>query len=186
MSDIGKNDRPKPDDCGKYRPTREFSHFDELIDNVPYMLMVLVGSVLLFRTFGETGWRWAAALLYVAYGVAGAFWIIIFVCPYCHFYGTRSCPCGYGQIAKRVVPAKDGSLFAQKFRKHVPVIVPLWIIPVAAGVFSLIRGFSWISLSILLIFAIDAFVILPVISRRYGCAHCDQKNECPWMKHDTH
>jgi hypothetical protein len=169
-------------DCSQYRPVREFSHFQEFIDNLPYVLMVLIGSVVVFLSWSGPQWRMIAALLYFAYGVAGAFWIILFVCPYCHFYETRSCPCGYGQIAARLVPSKDGSRFKEKFRKHIPVIVPLWILPAVAGVLCLVRGFSWGFLSLLLIFTMDSFVILPILSRQYGCAHCDQKDECPWMK----
>jgi hypothetical protein len=30
-------------------------------------------------------------------------------------------------------------------------------------------------------FALNSFIILPLISRKYGCAHCPQRDECPWM-----
>jgi len=172
-------------DCGQYRPVREFSHLEEFIDNLPYILMALIGSVVVFLSFSGPQWRMIAALLYFAYGLVGAFWVIVFICPYCHFYGTRSCPCGYGQIAARLVSSKDGNQFTKKFRKNIPVIVPLWIIPVLAGVLCLVRGFSWGFLSLLLIFILDSFVILPILSRQYGCAHCDQQDECPWMRSKT-
>jgi hypothetical protein len=65
------------------------------------------------------------------------------------------------------------------------VIVPLWIIPVVAGIIFLLHNFSLILLSLVVLFAIDAFVILPLLSRRYGCAHCPQKDTCPWMRKET-
>jgi hypothetical protein len=31
------------------------------------------------------------------------------------------------------------------------------------------------------VFAVDAFIILPVLSRKHGCVECPQKDDCPWM-----
>jgi hypothetical protein len=167
--------------CKKYRELKEYSNLQTLIDNIPYILMTIFGAIIFIVGFEMSLLGWIFGGLFVLYGILGAFWIIIFVCPYCHYYDTKACPCGYGQIAGKFLMQKDGDLFFKKFKKHIPVLVPLWIIPVIVSVWSLITGFSWLMVILLVIFAIDSFVILPLISRRYGCAHCPQKDTCPWM-----
>ena len=176
------NTADRGNDCGKIQDVREYSHLHELIDNIPYMIMTILGAVIFFTSIGST-WRWIAAGLYVLYGISGTFWIIIFVCPYCHYYDTRLCPCGYGQIAAKIRPKRDDSLFTQKYKRHIPVIVPLWIAPVIAGIIALALNFSLWTLALIAIFAVNSFVILPLLSRKYGCAHCPQKDQCPWMQH---
>ena len=53
-------------------------------------------------------WALAAAGAYIAYGIAGVLWIMIFVCPHCDHYATRRCPCGYGVISARLVGKGEG------------------------------------------------------------------------------
>ncbi|MBN2577544.1 MAG: hypothetical protein JXB10_00950 [Pirellulales bacterium] len=168
--------------CPQLRPRREYTLFQELADNIPYLLMTGLGAGILLAGGGGSGWGFAAAALYVFYALAGAVWIMVFVCPYCQFHGTRSCPCGYGRLAARLRAKNPENRFARQFRRHIPVIVPLWFIPPAAGGVFLVRDFSLKIIGLLVLFVIDAFVILPLVSRKYGCAECPQKRECPWMK----
>jgi hypothetical protein len=163
---------PESQNCDRHQRIREYSHLQEVADNVPYLLMGLLGAAIL-----AVAWGWQAATGYFAYCVAGTVWIIFFVCPHCQYYATRSCPCGYGQIAARWVARKSENQFARQFRRHIPVIVPLWIIPVVAAVMS----YNRLILVLLAAFMVDAFVVLPLMSRLYGCGHCPQKADCPWM-----
>ena len=101
-------------------------------------------------------------------------------------YNSRKCPCGYGVISGKLRNRGDHSLFREKFRKHIPVIVPLWFIPSAAGVLYLISEYSHIMLVLLILFCIQAFLILPLYSKYHGCRDCPQKEECSWMKQQTH
>lgn len=167
--------------CKKYRTPHEYSNLQTFIDNLPYIMMVILGAVIFITGLKMSVLGWTAFVLFILYGIVGAFWIIVFVCPYCHYYDTRACPCGYGQIAGKLLPKKDGDLFMEKFKKHIFVLIPLWIIPILAGLLFLISSFSWLMLALIIVFAIDSFIILPLISRRYGCAHCPQKDTCPWM-----
>lgn len=181
-----KNKAPDPASCDKHQAIQEYSHLQEIVDNLPYTLMVLLGAVIFRTGFGSGVLGWGTAALYVVYGILGAFWIILFVCPYCHYYDTSSCPCGYGQISAKLRRKRDDSRFITKFRKHIPVIVPLWIIPVVAGVIFLIDGFSAWRLVLLIAFVVNSFILLPLVSTKYGCAHCPQRDVCPWMKHKGH
>ena len=93
---------------------REYSTRQTLIANVPYVAMVLIGAATILLGFGTSPSALAGAVAYVAYGLAGAVWIMVFVCPFCHFYDTRLCPCGYGQIAVKLRAKRDGDLFANR------------------------------------------------------------------------
>ena len=174
--------------------SRQYSHIQELINNLPYIAMIALGTVVLFLSISAALWRWVAAAAYLIYGIAGVFWIILFLCPFCRYYDTRSCPCGYGQIAVRLRRRKNSKLktqnsklwmadcFDKKFKKHIPVIVPLWFIPVLVGVIALIGAISFGLLALVIVFAVDAFVLLPLLSTKHGCKECPQRDTCPWMK----
>ena len=176
-----KNERLDPASCDKHQAIQEYSHLQEFINNLPYLVMVVLGTIIFHIGFERGFWSWGAAGLYFLYGIVGAFWIIICVCPYCHYFGTSSCPCGYGQISAALLNRKDDSLFSKKFKKHIPVIVPLWVAPAIAGVIFLAVDFSPLMLALLAAFVLDSFLILPLTSTKHGCTHCPQRDECPWM-----
>ena len=110
------------------------------IANIPYFGMIFQGAVTIAYASSFSSWGVAGACGYLLYGIVGSFWIMIFVCPYCHFYATKGCPCGYGMISERMVSKGDRECFAQKFKHHIPVIIPLWIIPVVYGGLGLNRS----------------------------------------------
>ena len=169
-------------DCEKYRPPRDYSHTHEFIDNLPYMIMTTLGAAILIPGIGLNFLGLLAGVGFILYGVAGTLWFIIFICPYCHFYGTRLCPCGYGQIAVRFRKKAPIEQFKEKFNRNIPVIFPMWFIPVIVGAYFLWMDFTPLMLVLVVGFCIDSFVVLPLVSRIYGCAHCEQKDDCPWMK----
>lgn len=168
---------PLPDACR----TGGVSRTRALIDNLPYAIMILCGAAVFWIGPGGSAWRWATAVVYAVYGVVGAFWIMFFVCPYCHFYDTRLCPCGYGRIAARLRPRQETGQFARQFRQHIPVIVPLWFLPLIVAGIGLAREFTWFLLGLAIAFAVNSFLVLPLVSRKYGCKTCPQKDGCPWM-----
>ena len=167
--------------CTYSHVERHYSHAQEFINNLPYITMIALGAVVLAAAFGRSALGWTLTSLYVAYGIVGALWIIVFLCPYCRYYGTRSCPCGYGSIAARLRDRKPGNRFNEKFKQHIPVIVPLWFIPAIAALPFLVKGFSWFLLVMAVLFALDAFLVLPLVSTKHGCKDCPQRDSCPWM-----
>ncbi|MBN1808793.1 MAG: hypothetical protein JW909_06960 [Planctomycetes bacterium] len=160
---------------------KTYTRWEVLAANIPYVLMMFLGALLFVIGLNMSAWGWITAAAYFLGGILGAFWIMYFLCPYCAYYDTESCPCGYGGIAARLRPRASVECFADKFKVHIPVIVPLWFIPPVAGIIMLVVKFSVTTLVILLAFAADAFVILPLFSTRHGCAECPQKDSCPWM-----
>jgi len=159
----------------------EYTHRETLVANLPYAAMVLLGAAAVAWAFSPSPWALAAGAGYLAYGLGGALWIMVFMCPYCAYYATRACPCGYGTISARLARKGERECFSDQFKKHIPVIVPLWLIPVACGGWSLWRSFSWDLAGLVAAFAINSYVILPLVSKRHGCADCPQKDGCPWM-----
>jgi hypothetical protein len=160
---------------------REYSRTQTAIANLPYAVMLLTGAAVIARGFDFSAWAMAGAAGYAAYGVGGSVWIMVFICRYCGYYGTRGCPCGYGLWAARLVRKGGQECFATKFKRHIPVIVPLWLIPAACGVVALGRGFAPGLAWLLGGFVLHSFVILPLVSRRHACSECPQKDDCPWM-----
>jgi hypothetical protein len=176
--------QPVPDNNDKAdEPMRQYSPAQELINNAAYIVMILLGTAILIFSYDVSAWGWISAIAYLAYGIAGAVWIMVFVCPYCRYFDTRSCPCGYGHIASRFCSKITIECFDEKFKKHIPVIVPLWFIPIIAGIIPLIRSFSLPLLILLVVFSVNAFIILPLVSTKHGCKECPQKATCPWMKY---
>jgi len=163
-------------------PARTYTGAETLLHNLPYILMTIVGAVVLFLALRGMALAGVAAGGYVLYGLVGALWIMVFVCPFCRFWGTDACPCGYGKVAARLRERQPGDRFNEKFKKHIPVIVPLWFLPLIAAVPALVRGFTWGLLILTVVFVVDAFVILPLFSARHGCRDCPQRESCPWMK----
>ena len=177
-----RNDTSKDGiNCEKYRPFEQLSYARQFMANLPYLTMTVLGALIFLTGFGSSFRGWIAAGLYIIYGISGTVWIILFVCPYCSYYDTRACPCGYGKIAAKVRPKKNENRFVEKFKKHIPFIAPLWIIPVAAAGIFLTQGFSFLLVVLIVIFSINSYVILPLLSKKYSCPHCPQKETCPWM-----
>ena len=169
------------ENCDKYRPDKEYSWIEVLLDNLPYIFMGIIGAAINIYIFKFTVAGFAFSSLYVAYCVIGALWIMIFVCPYCHYFNTKFCPCGYGIISAKFREKNPEPNFSEKFKKHIPVIVPLWIIPLIEGIVFLIRDFNVTLLILVIAFSVNSYAILPLLARIYGCGHCPQKNDCPWM-----
>jgi len=160
---------------------REYTKSEIAIANIPYVAMILMGAVTIACAHGLSVFGLAVACGYLAYGVIGALWIMFFVCPYCRYYATTGCPCGYGTLSAKIVKKGDRDCFSEKFKRHIPVIIPLWIIPAVWGGIKLWQSPSWWLLLLVLAFAVESWVILPIVSKKHGCVECPQKDQCPWM-----
>ena len=110
----------------------KYTTSETIVANAPYAAMILLGSGTIGFGFGITPWALAGAAAYFVYGVDGAFWIMVFVCPYCAYYATRGCPCGSGMISSRLVRKGDRDCFAEKFKRHIPVVAPFHVWPYAS------------------------------------------------------
>ena len=145
------------------------------LDNVPTAVMFGLGAALL----APLGWIFAALFLgYCALSIV-LFWGRI--CPYCHHFDTKACPCGYGIIAPRLFRRKTGRDFKQVFRRNIAIMFPCWFVPFGAGVYLLYSKFSGGTLVLFSTFCLVGFVAIPLIAKFVGCRNCDIKDDCPWM-----
>ncbi len=161
---------------------REYTRIQTAVANLPYAAMLGLGAMLIARAFRFSAWAWLGGVGYLAYGITGSIWIMVHICAYCGYYGTRGCPCGYGTLAARFVRKAQPECFAVKFRRHIPVIVPLWLIPAGCGAWGLSRGDAGGLVALLAVFVVNSYLILPLVSRRHACSECPQKDTCPWMR----
>ena len=160
---------------------REYTRSQTIVANLPYGAMVVLGTATIAFACGFSARALVAAGGYFAYGIIGALWVMAFVCPYCAHYATRECPCGYGIMSASLVAKGDRISFPEKFRRHIPVIIPLWLIPVAFGGIAAWYSFSWWLIVLISGFVIESWVILPIVSRSHACVGCPQEASCPWM-----
>ena len=146
-----------------------------VLDNAPTAILFVLGAALL----APLGRLFAA--LFLAYCALA---IVLFwrrICPSCHHFGTRACPCGYGVIASRFFRRRPGRDFKQVFRRNIAIMFPCWFVPLGPGVWLLYSRFSTGSLVLLCAFCFVGFVAIPLIAKLVGCRNCGLKNDCPWM-----
>jgi len=158
----------------------EYSTLHAMLENLPYAVMLLLGATIIGLAFRAHVWAWLLAVGFILYGMAGSLWIIVALCPHCPSYGQTSCPCGYGMVSARLRPKGDAAHFTRKFRQTIPTIVPLWVAPVAIAAVALIKSFDLPMAILASVFVIDAYVLLPWLSRGHGCKDCPQRDLCPW------
>jgi hypothetical protein len=167
----------------RYKPKvmRDYTNREIATANLPYAVMILLGAATIAAGFRGTPWAMAGALAYAFSGVGGAIWIMVRVCPYCVYFGTRGCPCGYGTVSARLVKKAERECFSRQFKRHIPVIVPLWLIPPAVGALALAHSFRGWLLALTVVFVLNSYVLLPLLARRHSCGECPQREACPWM-----
>ena len=160
-----------PVDCSREVPT-----WLVLLDNLPTVGMFYLGSLLVMMVW------WPLAFVFYGYCALSIvlFWGLI--CPYCHHYDTKACPCGYGIIAPRFFKFKGAENFNRVFKSRIAVVFPAWIIPPVATIYLLIMDHTSVTVwCIFAAYAIIGFILIPAISKFVGCRNCEIKDQCPWM-----
>ncbi len=120
-------------------------------------------------------------LAYILYCLFSTLWFMKFICAYCPHYGKEKCPSSYSKIAAKLFKKGNPAEFNTMFRTHIGIVFPSWIIPVIAAIYLLLYEFSILILFLLITFVVVGFVILPVMTKKYGCENCDLKENCPRM-----
>ncbi len=130
------------------------------LDNAPTGAMFALGAVLMW----QLGWVVGAGYLAYCMLAIVAFWGRI--CPWCHHFATRACPCGYGVVAPRA---------------NIGVMFPCFFVPPIAGAVQVWSGPTRSLVVILVAFCLIAFAAIPLISKLVGCRGCAIRDQCPWM-----
>ena len=159
-----------PVECGREVPTWLVA-----LDNVPTAVMFMLGVALLWLVW------WPLAVVFLVYCCLSIVLFLGLICPYCHHFDTKACPCGYGAIAPRLFERRGGADFRVVFRQRIGIMFPAWIVPFCVGVYLLWLDPSQYVLGLILAFCLVGFVLIPAISRFVGCKGCEVRDECPWM-----
>ena len=146
-----------------------------LLDNIPTLLLFLLGFLIINQV------SFTGAIAFGTYAVLSVVWFWARICPYCHHYGTLSCPCGYGAISAKIFKRRDSNLFKKVFRRNIGIQFPNWFVPLAVAIFLISTHYSKGNLYLAISFALIGFIVIPAISKLVGCRNCEIKEDCPWM-----
>ena len=144
---------------------------DILRENALQIVMYILGAALCVLFW------WPLAILYLLYAVLSNVLYMAWVCPYCGHYALGTCPAGFHILSGRRFKAKLGTTFAREFRRNLWVMIPGWFVPPLVAVYLLVTGFSWLVLTLLVIFCVIAFWWLPESSKSH-CEGCETV-DCP-------
>lgn len=156
---------------------------------VPHISMLFLGTALLVLLHPILG------ILYPLYFLGATVWFWWRICTNCLSHGSRSCPSGYGIVSSKLFKRSPHPDFRRAFRNNIGVIVVQFFIPpVFTIIFFVLPDLSWfyriagpfvfypVVIFILLIYSLDAFVWIPIHSRRKACDTCPQRFDCAWMR----
>lgn len=76
MTEKSSNSISDDESCSS---VREYSPVQALINNIPYIVMTVLGAAIFAVSISSSPWSLMAAAAYLAYGAAGAVWIMVFV-----------------------------------------------------------------------------------------------------------
>ena len=144
--------------------------------DISHALVLTLGTVVLLQC------SYLAALLYVVVSLLGSVWFMANICPHCRAYGTMACKSKYGLLSSWLFKRPETIDFRRAFKRNIASVAVQWFIPLLGGIYCLYLSFDIYLLTTLVVFALVAFVWLPVRSRKGGCATCPQRTECGWTK----
>jgi hypothetical protein len=120
-------------------------------------------------------------IAFCVYTLSTYVWFWYRICPWCHLFDTRACPCGYGKISARFTGAREQGDFRRHFSRNIIYLFPAWFVPLGLGIAGLILEWSLYYLILLSAFGIIGFLIVPFISKIATCKDCPSRSQCPWM-----
>jgi hypothetical protein len=147
-----------------------------VVDNLPTISLYALGTVML--------WHYAtwSGIVFLLYSISTFAWFWSRICTACPHFGTYGCPCGYGYISSLIFKKREGREFRKVFNRNLFYLFPAWFIPPAIAIYLLVTEMNPVLLIISIIFCIDGFLFIPLLSKRIVCQNCSIKDSCPWMK----
>jgi hypothetical protein len=150
---------------------QQMDGWDIFRENAMQFIMYIVGAVLV-------GWVWwPLSLVYLAYCILSNVLYMAWVCPYCAHYSLGTCKAGFHILSAGRFKAKEGMTFAKAFKNNIYMMFPGWFLPPIAAIYLLMTSFSWAVLTLLIVFCVVAFWLLPMLARSH-CEDCETL-DCP-------
>jgi len=119
----------------------------------------------------------ALGIAYVVYSLLALTLILpLSRCVNCFYYG-RMCNTGWGKVAEYLFPKGDESRYVEHYNFAI-LLHLLWLIPLLAAFFHLLRERK---LQALLIFLFYLVILLveKMVLKTLSCKRCHQRNFCP-------
>lgn len=119
------------------------------------------------------------SLLYVIYIVAIELSVYREGCVSCWYYGKR-CSSGRGVIAPHFFKKDDSKKFCERqvtWKNMLPTML-VTVIPVAAGLYLLSMGFTYLLIGLTIIPILTWFIWNPLVYGKLACPHCRQGRIC--------
>jgi hypothetical protein len=155
--------------------SREIPIWLVLLDNVPTVILFILGFLIINKI------STIIALIFGSYALFSVVWFWAKICPYCHHYNSRACPCGYGVISSKFFKEGTGKSFKKVFRRNISIQFPNWFVPLAFAIYLISSSFTKEILVLTIFFVLIGFVIIPFVSKLVGCKNCEIREDCPWM-----
>ena len=155
---------------------KEIHFLFKMINNVPTLILFIFGTIIMAQLNIVNG------IIFFIYLVFSIIWFWAKICPYCKSFNTNNCPCGYGILSAKLFKKKSDKEFKQIFKKNILILFPAWFAPLIAGIYILLKRFSYITMFFLITFCLIGFFVIPFISLFAGCKSCSIKMDCPWYK----
>ncbi len=160
-------------------------HEKQLFDNFPLWIPILSGALSLtiyaigIYIFSQLG------ILYAILFFIFCLWLELKTlrgsCKYCYYFG-KTCGLGRGKICALIFKKGDPNKFIEKdisWKDLIPDFLVL-ILPIVGGIIVLIRDFSWLILSLMVILIILSMAGNAMIRGSLACKYCRQRElGCP-------
>lgn len=120
-----------------------------------------------------------AGILFIVYLLFMEFAIYKRACRYCYYYGKR-CVAGKGNIVPLFFKKGEAKKFCERkvsAKEFVPHLL-ISFIPIIAGIYLLIKDFTWLILGLMLWPLIVNFIGNPILYGKIACPHCKQGAKC--------
>jgi hypothetical protein len=148
------------------------------VSNLLSIAIYLIGAFIIY----QIGILWL--ILYIIFILFLEFKLISRHCRDCYYYG-KTCAFGKGRISSLFFKKGNPTNFCNKqitWKSILPDFL-VSLIPAVIGIIIVIRDFSWILLSLILILFILTFIGNGIIRSRLACKYCRQKEiGCPAQK----
>lgn len=141
------------------------------LENIPLAVLIITGFVLSLAAW------WLIGIMYLGYTIFALLFFTANVCTCCAGYYRGDCPSGFHKIARFFKPLA-GKQFKHRFKRYTPVLYPIWFLPPVIALVLLVLKFSWIILTLLLLFSFTGFFIIPFVSSKL-CGGCSNAECCP-------
>lgn len=134
--------------------SREIPLWLILLDNIPTLLLFLIGFLIIYQT------TLIGAIVFGIYALFSVVWFWAKICTYCHHFDTSSCPCGYGIISAKIFKRKENKSFKKVFRRNIGIQFPNWFIPLAVAIYLFSTNYSKTILYLTISFVIIGFATI--------------------------